>query len=272
MDPREKYETYENYLFFVVTTCDHNMASPTFLEPSNLFIIMFSDFVLTIHEKPMEQHIRGVFRLIDRSNVFITSDWVMYALLDHIVDGFMANRKPMELEVDAIDDLVLILTENDQPDMLRRIGIARKRVTQMFRYLHPKIEIIKSLAKRNDSKLSHNTILYLRDTQDHVLTMTQNLEHLAETLNRSHSNYLAQISIEITQASNRMNVVVKKLSVWAAVFVPLTLLSGIWGMNVPVPGEKDVHWYELGPFLALILTMILIAAIIIFGAKRFKMY
>lgn len=224
-DPREKYEIYENYLFFVVSTCDQNMHSPTFLEQSNLFIIMFSDFVLTIHERPME-HIRGVFRVIDRINVLITSDWVMYALLDHIVDGFMSIRKPMELEVDAIDDLVLILTENDQPDMLRRIGVARKRVTQMFRFLHPKIDIIKSLAKRNDSKLSHNTILYLRDTQDHVLALTQTLEHLGETLNRSHSNYLAQISIEITQASNRMNAVVQKLSVWAAIFVPLTLLSG----------------------------------------------
>lgn len=224
-DPREKIEAYENYLFIVIRTCDQNMASPTFLEPSNLFIIMFPEFVLTIHEKPMD-HIRGVFRLIDRNNIFITSDWIMYALLDLIVDGFMFNRKTIEQEVDTIDDLVLILTENDQPDMLRRIGVARKRVTLMFRYVHPKIEIIKSLVKRNEAKLSHNTILYLRDTQDHVLTMTQILEHLGETLNRSHSNYLAQINIEITQASNRMNAAMKQVSVYAAIFVPITLISG----------------------------------------------
>lgn len=79
--------------------------------------------------------------------------------------------------------------------------------------------------------------LYLSDIQDHLITMTSNLNHYEKILSRSHSNYLAQISIEMTDANNQINDVLSKLTALGTVLIPMNLVTGLWGMNVHVPGE-----------------------------------
>ncbi|KAG0224576.1 CorA metal ion transporter [Actinomortierella wolfii] len=101
-------------------------------------------------------------------------------------------------------------------------------------------------------------LLYLGDILDHVLTMLQSLSSYEKILDRSHSNYLAQISLEINQLSNRTNDVVGKLTFFASLIVPMTFISGLWGMNVKVPGqpmgddEGTLNWfYGLVGFMGL---------------------
>ena len=74
--------------------------------------------------------------------------------------------------------------------------------------------------------------------------MTQNLNHYEKILSRSHSNYLAQISIEMTDANNQINDVLSKLTALGTVLIPMNLVTGLWGMNVHVPGQDDetVSW------------------------------
>lgn len=269
LDPREKCELFEAYIFICIGTCDYDTVSSTNLDYIYMFVIVFSNCIISIHHKPIP-HIRRVLKRIIRSRLKISSDWVMYALLDDTVDLFMPIIKKIEFEVDSIDDLVLFLSENDQKDMLRRIGHSRKMVSSMLKLLNPKTEIIKMLVKRHANRLKNNTIVYLRDIQDHVLTMGQSLDHFGESLNRSHSNYLAQISIELTQASNRMNHVMKTLTVWAAFSMPLTLYAGIMGMNVPVPGQILRDGENLIPFFIILASMVLIIAGIFFIYKKFN--
>jgi len=80
--------------------------------------------------------------------------------------------------------------------------------------------------------------LYLSDIQDHLITMTQNLNHYEKILSRSHSNYLAQISIEMTDANNQINDVLSKLTALGTILIPMNLVTGLWGMNVHVPGQN----------------------------------
>lgn len=80
--------------------------------------------------------------------------------------------------------------------------------------------------------------LYLSDIQDHLITMTSNLNHYEKILSRSHSNYLAQISIEMTDANNQINDVLSKLTALGTVLIPMNLVTGLWGMNVHVPGQE----------------------------------
>ncbi|KAF9919245.1 CorA metal ion transporter [Lobosporangium transversale] len=91
-------------------------------------------------------------------------------------------------------------------------------------------------------------LLYLGDVLDHVLTMLQSLYSYEKILARSHSNYLAQISLEINQLSNKTNNVVGTLTFFASLIVPMTFVAGLWGMNVHVPGEpgaedEPLHWW-----------------------------
>ncbi|KAG0364260.1 CorA metal ion transporter [Mortierella sp. AD032] len=91
-------------------------------------------------------------------------------------------------------------------------------------------------------------LLYLGDILDHVLTMLQSLGSYEKILDRSHSNYLAQISLEINQLSNKTNEVVGTLTFFASLIVPMTFVTGLWGMNVHVPGqpgeeESPLYWW-----------------------------
>nr|CAG8614972.1 1638_t:CDS:10 [Entrophospora candida] len=90
-----------------------------------------------------------------------------------------------------------------------------------------------------------DVVLYLGDIQDHVLTMLQNLNHYELILSRAHSNYLAQISIEITQLSNKTNEIINKLTVFATILLPMNVVTGLFGMNVKVPGRDvdDLTWF-----------------------------
>jgi magnesium transporter len=209
--------------------------------------------------------------------ISVTSDWISYALIDDITDAFGPLIQSIEYEVDSIDELVLILKEAEQSDMLRRfvglvdasfsviyslhrIGTCRKKVMGLLRLMGNKADVVKGLAKRCNENWrvapTSDIGLYLSDIQvrqltstrsaessisfmqDHLITMTQNLNHYEKILSRSHSNYLAQISIEMTEANNQINDVLSKMTALGTVLIPMNLVTGLWGMNVRVPGES----------------------------------
>ena len=111
----------------------------------------------------------------------------------------------------------------------------------LLRLMGNKADVVKGLAKRCNENWrvapTSDIGLYLSDIQDHLITMTQNLNHYEKILSRSHSNYLAQISIEMTDANNQINDVLSKLTALGTVLIPMNLVTGLWGMNVHVPGQ-----------------------------------
>lgn len=188
--------------------------------------------------------------------------------------------------MDSIDELVLILNESEQSDMLQRIGHARRSVMSLLRLLGTKVDVIKSLVKRVQSKIrplpslnfadvgpdkreaaSGNGIgsgdnglgedigLYCGDVLDHVLGMLSSLNHFETILGRAHSNYLAQISIEITQSANKTNKVLTKITVLGSIIVPMNVITGLWGMNVTVPGQPDAMG-DLTWFMGIVLSLV----------------
>jgi len=182
--------------------------------------------------------------------ISVTSDWISYALIDDITDAFGPLIQSIEYEVDSIDELVLILKDAEQSDMLRRIGRCRKKVMGLLRLMGNKADVVKGLAKRCNENWkvapTSDIGLYLSDIQDHLITMTQNLNHYEKILSRTHSNYLAQISIEMTDANNQINEVLSKLTALGTILIPMNLITGIWGMNVHVPGQniEGFAWFS----------------------------
>jgi len=307
-DSREKCEIFETYLFLCVRTCDMGYFSfatdkgnalgddvigqastlaagisrqsgysgSSGDESVNLYLLIFPEFILSIHSEAISHVHRVLRRMIPLRILFhVTPDWIMYALLDVIVDEFIPNIKTMELEVDSIDDLVLVLRQTDQADMLRRIGRARSQVTHMFRLLKPKTDIIKTLTKRTPDRLQSHTLLYLRDVQDHLFTTLQTLEQAGETLNRAHNNYLAQISIELAEMSNRMNLQVKKLTEITSLAIPFTIIGSLWGMNVVVPWDgtqQGDSFSSLLPFLFLVVLSVCAAVLFWMLGRKYKFF
>ncbi|KAG8837639.1 CorA metal ion transporter, partial [Serendipita sp. 411] len=214
-ETREKIELFRNYYLVCFRSFDQNQYSPTYLEPINYYIVVFREGILSFHfrQSPHPQNVRRRIKQL-KDYISVTSDWISYALIDDITDAFGPLIQSIEYEVDSIDELVLILKEAEQSDMLRRIGTCRKKVMGLLRLMGNKADVVKGLAKRcneNWSMAPKSDIgLYLSDIQDHLITMTQSLNHYEKLLSRSHSNYLAQISIEMTDANNQINDVLSR--------------------------------------------------------------
>ncbi|KAG8894828.1 CorA metal ion transporter, partial [Tulasnella sp. 403] len=250
-ETREKIELFRNYYFVCFRSFDQDIYSPTHLEPLNMYIIVFREGTLSFHFRgtPHPQNVRRRIKQL-KDYINVTSDWISYALIDDITDAFGPLIQSIEYEVDSIDELVLILKDTEQSDMLRRIGTCRKKVMGLLRLMGNKADVVKGLAKRCNENWSvapkSDIGLYLSDIQDHLITMTQNLNHYEKILSRSHSNYLAQISIEMTDANNQINDVLSKLTALGTVLIPMNLVTGLWGMNVHVPGqdiETGYSWF-----------------------------
>lgn len=118
-----------------------------------------------------------------------------------------------------------------------------------MRLLGGKADVIKGFAKRCTQQYSVTPRpeigLYLGDIQDHVVTNMNNLGHFEKMLSRSHSNCLAQISVDAIAQGNRANEVLSKITLLATILVPLNLVCGLFGMNVPVPGKDSggLEWF-----------------------------
>lgn len=249
-ETREKIELFRNYYLVCFRSFDQDPYSPTYLEPLNMYIIVFREGTLSFHFRntPHPQNVRRRIKQL-KDYINVTSDWISYALIDDITDAFGPLIQGIEYEVDSIDELVLILKDAEQSDMLRRIGTCRKKVMGLLRLMGNKADVVKGLSKRCNENWSvapkSDIGLYLSDIQDHLITMTQNLNHYEKILSRSHSNYLAQISIEMTDANNQINDVLSKLTALGTIIVPMNVITGLWGMNVNVPGQgvENLRWF-----------------------------
>ena len=208
-EAREKVELFKNYYFVNYRTFEQDMYSENFLEPVNMYVVVFREGVISFHFS-MTPHPANVRRRIRqlKDYLILSSDWISYAIIDDITDVFAPLIQSIEEEVDDIDDAILKLhtANKDEPenekakppknnegkseageqmssggDMLRRVGEGRKKVMGLYRLLGNKADVIKGFAKRCnehwDIAPRSEIGLYLGDIQDHILTMTSNLNH-----------------------------------------------------------------------------------------------
>ncbi|KXH50823.1 CorA-like Mg2+ transporter [Colletotrichum simmondsii] len=271
-EAREKVELFRHYYFVNYRSFDQDQNSEDYLEPVNMYVIVFREGVISFHFS-MTPHPANVRRRIRqlKDYLIVNSDWISYAIIDDITDVFVPLIQNIEDEVDDIDDEILRLhsstgnsksdvfdekasntgtTVGSEGDMLRRVGDCRKRVMSLYRLLGNKADVIKGFAKRCNERWDvapkSDIGLYLGDIQDHIVTMTSNLSHYEKILARSHGNYLAQINIRMNERQEQTADVLGKLTVLGTIVLPMNIITGLWGMNVWVPGQEyegDLKWF-----------------------------
>lgn len=157
--------------------------------------------------------------------------------------------RDVEIESESIEDHVFVARAEDFSTFLPRIGELRKKVMTLMRLIGGKADVIKGFAKRCNEQYSvtprGDIGLYLGDIQDHVITMVSNLSHFEKMLSRSHSNYLAQLNVSNIIVGNSVNRTLSKVTLVGSLLLPLNLICGLWGMNVPVPGRdtESLAWF-----------------------------
>ncbi|KAI9864593.1 MAG: Mg(2+) transporter [Trichoglossum hirsutum] len=273
-ETREKVELFKRYYFVCFRSFYQvDKTSEEYLEPLMVYLVVFRQGILSFSFR-QNSHAQNVRKRIGklRDTTALGSDWLCYALIDDIVDGFGPTINDIEKETDMIEDSVFTARSDDASNLLRQIGLCRKKVMTVMRLLGGKADVIKGFAKRCNEQYEmtprSDIGLYLGDVQDHVVTMMSNLNHFEKMLSRSHSNYLAQIQVDSIATGNRANEVLSKITLVATILVPLNLICGIFGMNVPVPGRSTDG---LGWFFGIVgvILAIIIASVAVF--KRFRM-
>ncbi|OKP15120.1 hypothetical protein PENSUB_2162 [Penicillium subrubescens] len=261
-EAREKVELFRSYYFVNYRTFEQDHNSENYLEPVNMYVVVFREGVLSFHfsQTPHPANVRRRIRQL-MDYLILSSDWISYALIDDITDVFGPLIQAIEDEVDEIDELIMQMHSSNKEDssenvarpfapgeMLRRTGECRKKVMGLYRLLSNKADVVKGFAKRCNEQWEvapkSEIGLYLGDIQDHIMTMTGNLTHYETILSRAHSNYLAQINILMNERQEQTADVLGKLTVLGTIVLPMNIICGMWGMNVKVPGQDiDNLWW-----------------------------
>ncbi|KAI1486954.1 hypothetical protein F5X96DRAFT_673126 [Biscogniauxia mediterranea] len=277
-EQREKVELFRHYYFVNYRSFDQDADSENHLEPVNMYVVVFREGVISFHFSltPHPANVRRRVRQL-KDYMMLSSDWISYAIIDDITDVYLPLIQTIEDEVDDIDDRILQLHSSTVPtasspsslkdtneksgsspdtnaesdgDMLRRVGDCRKKVMSLYRLLGNKADVIKGFAKRCNEHWEvaprSEIGLYLGDIQDHIVTMTANLSHYEMILARCHANYIAQINIRMNERQEQTADVLGKLTVLGTIVLPMNIITGLWGMNVWVPGQEyegNLTWF-----------------------------
>ncbi|EXJ62585.1 hypothetical protein A1O7_03023 [Cladophialophora yegresii CBS 114405] len=249
-EAREKVELFSQYYFVCFRSFNMDRGHEDFLDAIHVYIVVCADGVLSFSYTP-NPHAKNVRKRIAKLGDFLSvgPDYICYALIDDIVDSFAPIIREAENESESIEDQVFIAREDDFLALLRQIGECRKCVLNLMRLLGGKADVIKGFAKRCNDQYQMTPRgdigLYLGDIQDHVVTMMSNLGHVEKMLSRSHANYLAQLNVDNILKGNRTNKNLAKITVLATILVPLNLITGLFGMNVNVPGKdtEGLYWF-----------------------------
>jgi magnesium transporter len=235
-DTREKCDVFPNYYFVSIKGYEDGDEYQG-IKPITVSLLVFKTCILTFHfsKNQYSDAVLKRFQQKQRFGAFIssglqklTADFICYSLLDEITDAFLPLVRYLEFDTQSIDDLVALLKASDQSDMLQRINYSRRRLMIVARLINNKPELIKLVLSRMKAQ-SSDILFYLEDIYDHAITMKQDLHQFDLALGRAHSNYLAQISIEINQVSNKSNNLAAKITTIASVFLPMQVIASIWG-------------------------------------------
>lgn len=192
---------------------------------------------------------------------------------DDIVDSFAPVIHDTEMQTERLEDDVFVARTDDMHRFLRKIGNTRRNVMGLMRLLGGKADVLRGFTKRCNENYKvtprMDIGLYLGDIQDHVVTMMNNLGHCEKMLSRTHSNYLAQLSIDSISQGTNTNRVLSKITFIASIIVPLNVVTGLFGMNVKVPFYvNDID--NLHAFYGIVGVLIFFCAAALLFARRMR--
>ena len=245
-----KVESYEGYLYIVLHGIDFHEGEHCFATHDVDFFLGPS-YLVTVHDG----HAASINELRDTCprNAKMMAEGPV-ALFHRIVDSMVDHYRPeVDKLEDRIDALEAEIFESTDPELVRRILDEKREVAQLRRIVIPERDVIARLARRDYADITIEMSFRFRDIYDHLV-------RIADDALVFQDRITGMLDAHLTNASNRLNEVMKVLTVVATIFGPPTLIAGIWGMNVPLPhfpgGEQAQFWWVCGGMVLMIAGML----------------
>ncbi|MGF1627395.1 MAG: magnesium/cobalt transporter CorA [Alphaproteobacteria bacterium] len=244
---RPKAEDFEHHLFIIV-----RMLLPGSQIASEQVSIFLGDgFLLTFQERPGDcfEPVRERLRKAKGRIRQLGSDYLAYALIDAVIDGYFPVLETLGESLEQLEEEVIARPEPDQVD---RLHATRRELLTLRRAVWPTREMVNALIRDESRHIGDTARLYLRDCYDHAIQLMDIVETYREVAGSLLDVYLSSLSA-------RMNEVMKVLTIIATIFIPLSFLAGVWGMNFD-PDASPWNMPELGWYFgyptALVLMMV----------------
>jgi magnesium transporter len=246
---RAKMEEYETYIFCVLKHL-RNDADFTF-EDFDLFLT--KNEIVTVHEPNSD--ILEKARVHAEQSKVTDVDKIFYILLDTIVDEY---SPVLDRIADETSDIESIVLECPEPKVLARIFKLKRNLIEFRRAAGGMREVVNALVRREGGLLSDKFDPYLRDVYDHVVRTTEFIETYRDLLSGALDIYLSAVA-------NRTNEVMKVLTIWGTIALPMVIITGFFGMNLPLPWQHDPHgtMYSVG-----LMALTTVATLVYFKMKR----
>ena len=252
-----KIEIYEDYVFIILKSLDYDETSLSVFR-EQISLIIGKNFVISLQENsgsilaPVHNRLQNANGRIRKRQ----SDYLAYALIDVIVDHYFIALEQLSDAIQAVEEESIA---NPTSEVLEKINILRRECLLLRRPLLPLRDVIDEVLDGEISLLSQDTHLYFRDVYDHLIQIIHTLETLRSAASGLFDTYTSAVS-------HRMNEVMKVLTIVATLFIPLTFIAGIYGMNFKFMPELEADWGY--PIVLLVMVGIGIGMFIYFKLKK----
>ncbi|MFS4416912.1 magnesium/cobalt transporter CorA [Maribacter sp. 2307ULW6-5] len=249
-EQRPKLDEYDDYIFGVFKMLYVNGQDTIVAE--HVALVLLKDTLLVFQEVE-DDVFNGVRERIAAKTGRIRergADYLFFALLDALIDHYFLVTEHLGLQLDALETEVYA---DPTPEVSQKIQALKKEVMRVRRWVYPMKELVARLLVTEHPLITKDTKLFLRDVHDHTVEINENLQIYREMA-------MSLMEMYMSNMSNKMNEVMKVLTIMATIFIPLTFIVGVYGMNfdhMPELHAKNGYYYVWGLMVVIFLGLLL---------------
>lgn len=247
---RSKIDEYADHLFVVLHTFTADPDDPTDIQIHEIHAFLGDRYLVTVHDNRVPATERVWQRAARDPSVLQGGPcWALYLNADTMIDATFPLLDDIARRLENTEEAVL--EEHSEPDVMS-IFQTKRTLVSMRRVIRPVRDVIGILSRRPDRRIQERTQIYLRDVYDHVLRCAETIEEAQELAANAITAYQ-------TTLSNRTNAVMKKLTIFSAIFLPLAFVTGFWGQNFEaLPFSNDALLYAMLGSMVLVPGVLLV--------------
>ncbi len=231
-EQRPKMEDFEEYLFIVFKMLFYDQENQ--IKSEQFSLVLGADYIITFQEREGDvfNHVRERLRKGKGRIRKMGPDYLAYALIDAIVDNYFIVLEKIGEEIESLEEE---LVTDPRPETLHAIHHLKKELIFLRKSVWPLREMISALERSESSLIQDKTTVFLRDVYDHTIQVIDVIETFRDMVSGMLEVYLSSVS-------NKMNEVMKVLTIIATIFMPMTFIAGVYGMNFKFMPELEWHW------------------------------
>lgn len=220
---RPKSEEFDDQLFLILKMLYLDPRLPDEIVSEQISLVLGKNYVISYQEQPGDVFDPVRERIRDGKGRIRTmgADYLAYALMDAIVDNYYSVLEHLGERVETLETAMI---QDVREDMVHTIHRLKREMIFLRKQIWPLREVTNSLLRDDPKMISKKITVFLRDVYDHIIQLSDTIDSYRDVLSGMHDIYLSVMS-------NKMNEVMKILTIFAAIFIPLTFMAGIYGMN-----------------------------------------